>query len=66
MKIVNFDGEPIHACAVFDYRGYEVSCSSIMRKNSVEIVVFLNDEAVFTTYEVISAIDWIDSIESET
>lgn len=66
MKIVNFDDEPINACAIFDYRGYEVSCSTIMRKNRTEIVVFWNDVLMFRTDEVIKAIDWIESIESET
>ena len=62
MTIVNFDNDPINACAVFEYRGYVVSCSAFRRKNNVETVVFLNDETVFTANGVGNALDWIDSI----
>lgn len=31
-RIVNISNEPIEACAVFEYRGYQISASSIFSK----------------------------------
>ena len=67
MNIVNVSGQAIRACFSFDYRGYEVSCSTIA--SPPEIMVFRNDDTICNdrdvdkTYRADSvhdAIRWID------
>ena len=60
MRIVNFKCDHIKACFVFEYKGMEVSCSTIA--HPPEIVVFSKDrqDAGHRVNSVPAAIRWID------
>lgn len=40
MRILDFNGDVTHACFQFEYKGFLISCSNLLRKNLVEVVVF--------------------------
>jgi len=63
MKIIDLNGDKIQACAVIPYRGYEISCSTIMNKNRSEIAVFFNDELVGSAHSVLGAMNIVDHKE---
>ena len=60
MIIVDYKCNSIKACFVFEYKGMEVSCSTIA--NPEEVVVFSKDrqDAGHRVNSVPAAIRWID------
>jgi hypothetical protein len=63
MKIVDINGESVKANAVFDYKGFEISSSSIMNRHArVDSIGVFNDskrvEKYFDTVE--QAIEFVN------
>jgi len=61
MQIFDVSGKKIRACFVFEYKGYEVSATTILKPK--EVCVFqtrMDHKPLFTGYTVPSAMEWID------
>jgi hypothetical protein len=75
MKIYNLNGIQISGCATMEYRGYELSISTISRPQ--EILIFKGDKDVteelsghrqlmLTLNELVQIKELIDKVESES
>ena len=61
MKIVNLINDPIKACATFEYRGYTISFSTIMKNSSVLIYTGSGKDYLEETFDTVEqAIDFIN------
>jgi len=55
MKIVDIEGKEIKACFVFDYCGYEISCSTIALGG--QVAIFKGNNMISTCWNVASAME---------
>jgi hypothetical protein len=71
MKIIDVIEQPVKACAYFEYKGFEISSSSIMSQRSIVDSIKVWDEngvAVFfgkTIYTVEEAIEKVNKLVGE-
>jgi len=64
MKIVNIAAQQIEACAVFTYKGYEISASTIFKPTQVLVISDadgLDFRSAPAFNSVQEAIEWVDA-----
>ena len=64
MKIVNVAGTPLKACCSFNYRGYEISASTIFKPHGVAVFKLIPNgvdvPAIHSCDCIQSAIEWVN------
>ena len=61
MNVINLACENVQAAASFEYKGWTISMSTIMRKGRVEVLAWKNEDRRFNTVE--EAINYINEVE---
>ena len=59
-KIINML-EDVQACAQFEYKGWTISMSTIVRKGRVEVLAWKDEDKSFNTVQ--EAIEYINNLE---
>lgn len=63
MKMLDIDGDKTQACFQFEYKGFLISCSNLMRKNIIEVVVFdQTSEDYWQRANILDAMALIDNM----
>ena len=65
MKILNVSRQEVCACCIFDYRGYEISASTIFRPHSIAIFEKESKIPVCDCTSIEAAIDKINELTKE-
>ena len=61
MRIINVNSENVQAAAQFEYKGWTISMSTIMRKGRVEVLAWKDHDKTFNSVQ--DAIAYIDNGE---
>ena len=65
MKIVDCGARPVQACVVFDYKGFEVSASTVFTPHSVFVCDPMSHEFLSPQLDTVEeAIEWINQQEN--
>ena len=61
-SIIGRDGQKTNACFAFEYKGYEISCSTIFRAGTCEVGVFRGEDMVLDCRSVEQAIEYVNVV----